>query len=556
MGRALYLPPAPLVPVSQIPRAQIRSLAHTYGHHRRQASNRFCFLLPIVARDEIFLDDGCLDVYEWAQKFASMSCQEVDRILNLFGKIGKYDCLWTLVGEGVGISKLERLAPHATAANAAWLAERAGQLTKPEIEELVRQIKKPAASEAAPVPSRPSQQALSLDPQAASGPATLPGPCPGGSGVGPGAAAPSCPGDAPAPAPSADGSIAVGVRSISGLMPALPAGESAVPGEPGTGALPGELGATASQLEPGKAATQAQEDLSVPSVPDYDDAPSSELDSEIPEVVAMKTSVRCSLELDAVGEKRIRELQALYQRLHGRPIGTGQLFSLLARVAIASGELPSVEEVDSGLLPDRRLCRQCLATVAPALDNPETEPAAEGDSAPSRRAPGQRQDGKHFRPKLLEVVISVAETGWQFVRTALGWTPVPAGALAGFLSPAQAIPLDNLRIAAIAAAQKPTGSRYRPVAVERYLLARSGGYCEVAGCNRRAVATHHTNRFAFDPSHHPDHLACVCKMHHGGAHAGLFRNESTDTGAWELIEEGDEPQLSDADRKFLSQRGT
>ena len=150
MPRALYLPPAPAVPVSQISREEIRSLAHTFGYHRRQAAFRFCFLLPIVARDEIYLDDRCLDIYEWAKKFASMTVSEVDRILNLFGKIGKFDCLWMLVAEGVGLSKLERVAPHATRDNAAWLAERARHLTKPEIEELVRSIKKRPVAEAAP----------------------------------------------------------------------------------------------------------------------------------------------------------------------------------------------------------------------------------------------------------------------------------------------------------------------------------------------------------------------------------------------------------------------
>ena len=177
-------------------------------------------------------------------------------------------------------------------------------------------------------------------------------------------------------------------------------------------------------------------------------------------------------------------------------------------MAIASGHLPSLEDFE-----------QCGAEPDAAKRTPAT--AAEPD-----------------------------------VRTALGWTPVQAGALTGFLAPPQAIPIANLRIAAIAAAKDPTGSRYRPAAVERYLLARSGGYCEVRGCNRRAVAAHHTNRFSFDPSHDPDQVVCVCHLHHGVAQGGLFRNESEDSSAWQLIGEGEEPLLGEADRQFLAIRGT
>lgn len=266
-----------------------------------------------------------------------------------------------------------------------------------------------------------------------------------------------------------------------------------------------------------------------------------------------RTTVRCTLELDPIGEKRVRELQDLYRRLHGEAIGLGQLFALLARWAIARGDLPSLEDLERGGSEPGSQAGSGAPEVTEASTRAATaqaSPLARGRAAPDREAPRQ------FRPKVLEVVVSVVETGWKFVRTALGWTPVPAGALAGFLGPAKTIPLSNLRIAAIAAARRPPGSRYRPAAVERYLMARSGGYCEVRDCNRRAVAAHHVNRFAYDPSHDPDGLVSVCHLHHGAAQAGLFRNESQDPAAWEIIGEGERPVLGEADRQFLEIRGT
>lgn len=501
MPRAHYLPPAPSLTVSHLSRAEIRSLAHTFGHHKRLASYRFCFLLPIVARDEIFLDDGCMDIYEWAAKFASMTRPEVDRILKLFDKIGKFDCLWALVGEGVGLSKLERVAPHANPENAAWLADRARHMTKPEVEELVRQIKHRSDS-GQTVPASPRSGRPKTKPSAqASGSA------------GTGFAAPA---QAPDPAQQSSTATTDAVRSITELLPAIE-----------------KVDSPAGSLQQDKT-----DPPSAPSGPETRDSTATEPDcgpGSNTEPMPARTTVRCTLELDPVGEKRVRELQDLYQRLHGRPIGLGQLLSLLARDAIARGELPSLESQESE-----------------DSGGADTSPSRHGTSRPATLP----QAPKQFKPKILEVVVSIAETGWSFVRTALGWTPLPAGATTGFLSPTEAIPLANLRLAAIAAAEKPTGSRYRPVAIDRYLLARSGGYCEVAGCNRRAAAAHHTNRFAFDRSHHPDHLVCVCQLHHGFAQGGLFRNEADDPSGWVLIEQDEDPAVTPADRQFLACRGT
>ena len=161
------------------------------------------------------------------------------------------------------------------------------------------------------------------------------------------------------------------------------------------------------------------------------------------EVAPFAFATRLSLELDAVGEKRVRELQTTYERLYGRPIGIGQLVSLLARWAVLRAELPSLVDLEAGLVPG-------------GGDDPHPEPAA-GSEASSAEAslsdPGRkpRPGVRTFQPRLLEVVVSIAETGWKFIRTAMGWVPVADGALAGFLTRGQPVPLDNLHVAAIAA---------------------------------------------------------------------------------------------------------
>ncbi len=542
MPASAYLPPPPVVPVSQLPRDQVRSLAHVYGHHKRHAQYRFCALLPIVVRDKIYLDDGCHDQYEWAAKFGAMSNAEVDRVLTLWATIGDYDCLWRLLGDGVGISKLERVAPHVTPDNAVWMAKRVQHLTKPELEELLRSSRRPrsagrkvgSATEA--TSGEHGAKSEAAKPAKGSGTADQ---APNGSGA---FSDPGVPGD----------TETHGVVEVLGVVE-VPAGSDTY----GDSDTHGDSEMTCGDSE-AAGYSEAPNVASVGDpepvvgfvsgfVPEAADPPGDALVSPkeagaVAEPVPRMCRNRLTLEVDPIGEKRIRELQTMYERLHGRPIGIGQLVSLLARWAVIRGELPSLEDLAEGKVSE---------SVSDDRAGVGTEVAGAGEGRfDSPAAPTKGPGAKRFQPRLVEVVVSIAETGWKYIRTALGWVPVSDGAVAGFLSKGQPVPLENLRIAAIAASREVSGKRYRPAAVDRYLLARSGGYCEVNGCNRRAVAAHHSKRFAFDPSHHPDDLVCACPEHHGLAHKGLVRDESQDPLIWELLREGEFPELNSADLMY------
>lgn len=446
MSPALVLPPCPAKPMSQLSRAEIRSLAHSIGAFRREASYKFFYLLPLVARHEIFFEDGCSDIYEWATKFGGLGPNEVDRVLKLFGSLGKFECLWGLLLEGVGMSKLERVAPHATPESAEALATKAKLLTKPELEEYLRAHGKKKRPKAKAMPSSVQE---------------------------------------PAPDSGQEHNAeAAPMRFITSMLPAVDEGAE-------------DFGA---KTDSGPAAL---EETLAPGAP---------------------AKVRLSLELDAVGEKRVRELQAMFKRVHGRPIALGELFALLAQQAIGRGEVPS--------------------SAAP-------EGEASGEDSPEVEVPPVTP-ARTFKARLIEVVVSIAETGWRFIRTALGWVPVAAGAVAGFLAQGQPIPLENLRIAAEAAASKASGTRHIPAAVERYLRVRSGGYCEVGDCGRAMVDIHHRRRYALDPSHHPDDLVAVCEVHHGLAHKGAVQDESVDPQSWRATALTEMRDFGAVDRTYSS----
>ena len=70
----------------------------------------------------------------------------------------------------------------------------------------------------------------------------------------------------------------------------------------------------------------------------------------------------------------------------------------------------------------------------------------------------------------------------------------------------------------IAAALKPTDSRYIQVKTKRVLKKEHGDCCSIYACYKKAVNTHHTRRFAISKEHNPNFLAPLCKEHHEIAH--------------------------------------
>ena len=83
----------PAKPISELDRTEIRALAKPFGGYRQTATRVVMALLPAIKRLEIFRDDGCTDLYEWAAKFLAMPRDPVDRALALYQRIA-----WTLHG--------------------------------------------------------------------------------------------------------------------------------------------------------------------------------------------------------------------------------------------------------------------------------------------------------------------------------------------------------------------------------------------------------------------------------------------------------------------------
>ena len=96
-------------------------------------------------------------------------------------------------------------------------------------------------------------------------------------------------------------------------------------------------------------------------------------------------------------------------------------------------------------------------------------------------------------------------------------------------------------------AKKPA-SRYMPVAVARWLLARDGGLCRFPGCTRIAAESHHTERFVLAPHHEPQTVRALCDQHHKLNHSGIIENESALPPDWRLRPERSLPRTTPKDR--------
>lgn len=131
-------------------------------------------------------------------------------------------------------------------------------------------------------------------------------------------------------------------------------------------------------------------------------------------------------------------------------------------------------------------------------------------------------DGDTTRSKYLPVIRTTPAGEPVSLRTGDGDVPITAADLAG-MEPACA-PLDLERereeLEALEAA-RPGGTRRRSARLERYLLARSGGRCEMGVCRRPGTGKHHWNPFGNGGKHTPSNLSVGCSPHLGLADQGL-----------------------------------
>ncbi|MFA6436078.1 MAG: hypothetical protein WCW30_03005 [Candidatus Gracilibacteria bacterium] len=88
-------------------------------------------------------------------------------------------------------------------------------------------------------------------------------------------------------------------------------------------------------------------------------------------------------------------------------------------------------------------------------------------------------------------------------------------------------------------AEKPqsveTPSRHIPVKVKNFAVAKTRGQCAYPGCKKSYKILHHTQRFALDQVHDPDHLVPLCEAHEHLAHHGLIANEDLAPEEWGIL---------------------
>ncbi|MFA6024756.1 MAG: hypothetical protein WC777_06210 [Candidatus Gracilibacteria bacterium] len=84
-----------------------------------------------------------------------------------------------------------------------------------------------------------------------------------------------------------------------------------------------------------------------------------------------------------------------------------------------------------------------------------------------------------------------------------------------------------------------TPSRHIPAAIQREVLARSGGLCAYPSCRRPATSLHHTQRWGLEKIHDPARLQAVCTGHERLVHLGLIEHEEEAPEQWRLREQAD-----------------
>ena len=88
-------------------------------------------------------------------------------------------------------------------------------------------------------------------------------------------------------------------------------------------------------------------------------------------------------------------------------------------------------------------------------------------------------------------------------------------------------------------AEKPqaveTPSRNIPTKVKNFAIEKTRGQCAYPGCNKPYKILHHTQRFALDHVHDPDHLVPLCEAHEHLAHHGLIANEDQSADQWKIM---------------------
>jgi hypothetical protein len=148
--------------------------------------------------------------------------------------------------------------------------------------------------------------------------------------------------------------------------------------------------------------------------------------------------------------------------------------------------------------------------------------------------------------RYIQVVYRNEDTGASWIPSASGPIPLEKTPPVGRCLLAQARPMlfAELRARALAAkvrharniaARRRAGEslvaddgRHIPGAIEVYLLARSGGFCEILGCRNRVDHLHHIDAYSESHVHDPDRMLALCARCHDELHGELAVPDEAD----------------------------
>ncbi len=583
------VPATPVVPLDQVEDRVLLLLARTWGRLGRVAMCKFVSVLPEIHRRGLYRKASHDSIYELASKLGGLSRDVVDAVLRLHGYIGRYDCLWGLLTDGiVGWSKLSKIEDLVTAETAGWFARFVQEAPKSLVERVAAcaraRLRVLSGDPARVVGAQARDTYLTLalledarchaaasnDSSTVVGPRSddLTGnaePAHDGSVAG---ASPGGPARAVSEKAGASlASTATGqalVREGPGMLPGFPAGEGAI--DEVAGAESGML----RQLEAGAAGTMAS-DLAVSEGAVSEGAVSEGAAPEgttpdwtdLGEGLQVAGSKRTSLELSPLGRDLGERLLAEYRR-RGLTVSLGQLVELAFREVWASGHLPLPDDVDlaaaastpgsadahQGEQLDGRIASSLEANSGaqsvqlPALvSTPQADELASagpGIKARPRRIPISRH-------KILAVVISVAETGETWMRTLSGVIPVRLADLSGLAPVVEIVPLAEIHRRLELKAAKSSGKGIL-LDTGLFVAATSGLRCQARGCNRPVAHVHHGKPRAEGPDHGPANSFGLCEWCHAARHQGLILNPDAHPGDWVLVAPSGRPDPNRVDR--------
>ncbi len=85
--------------------------------------------------------------------------------------------------------------------------------------------------------------------------------------------------------------------------------------------------------------------------------------------------------------------------------------------------------------------------------------------------------------------------------------------------------------------EKVTESRHIPAAIERFVIERARGVCELRACAKKYEILHHIQRFALERVHDPSRIVALCKPHERMVHLGLIEDEHILPAQWKVTKE-------------------